>query len=157
MSEPIRVIATGGTIDDRSADAVTGKSVFGETNVPTMLQEVHSVNGIVFDDLMRKDSSDITDEDRRIILERCRSCPEKRIVITHGTNAMVETAKVLGENIRDKTVVLVGAFVPYTKAGSDAVSNLGHAITVAGQLPAGVYVAMNGRIFPWTDVRKNRI
>lgn len=157
MEEPIvRLLATGGTIDEDYSDSTTGRSLFTQSHVPKMLVEAGITNGIIFDALFMKDSSAITDEDRERILERCVSCPEKRIVITHGTNTMVETAKALGPKISNKTVVLVGAFVPYVKEGSDAVRNLKYAVEKVQLLPSGVYIAMNGKVFPWNDVRKNK-
>jgi L-asparaginase len=98
----------------------------------------------------------MTDADREIILEQCRNAPEYRIVITHGTDTMVETARALAANNRDKTIVLTGAMVPYKFGSSDGLFNLGSALAFAQTLPAGVYVAMNGRYFPADRVRKNR-
>ena len=152
----VRVIATGGTIDEDYSDPETGKSLFTQTRVPKMLIEAGITNVIVVETLFTKDSSDITDEERKQILERCISCPENRIVITHGTDTMLETAKILGKDILDKTIVLVGAFVPFVRGGSDAVPNLKFAVEEARQLPSGVYIAMNGKVFTWNNVRKNR-
>lgn len=152
----IRLIATGGTIDEEHTDSVTGKSLFTQSHVPEMLVEAGITNEIVFETPFMKDSSDITGEDRKQILERCLSCPEKRIVITHGTDTMAETAAVLGKKSTGKIIVLVGAFVPYVKEGSDAVPNLRFAVENVRQLPPGVYVAMNGKVFPWNNVRKNK-
>ncbi|MDO8552251.1 MAG: asparaginase domain-containing protein [bacterium] len=154
MDEIVRLLITGGTIDEDSADS-TGKSLFLQSHVPEMLEEASISSGVIVEKLMLKDSSDINEEDRKQILERCISCPEKRVVITHGTNTMVETATVLGRRIHNKTVVLVGAFIPYVRNGSDAVGNLKYAVEKARQLPHGVYVAMSGKAFPWDNVRKN--
>jgi len=98
----------------------------------------------------------MTDADRQIILENCRKSPEDKIVITHGTDTMVETARVLGEHIKDKTIVLTGAMVPYAFGSSDGLFNLGSALSFVQALPPGVYIAMNGRYFTWDHVRKNR-
>jgi L-asparaginase len=106
--------------------------------------------------LMMIDSLNMTDEDRQIILRQCRRAPESRIVITHGTDTMVETAGVLARGISDKTVVLTGAMIPYKFGSSDGLFNLGSALAFAQTLPPGVYVAMNGRYFAWNRVRKNR-
>ncbi|MEK7107487.1 MAG: asparaginase domain-containing protein [Patescibacteria group bacterium] len=152
----VRLIATGGTIDEDYSDSETGRSLFTQSHVPKMLVEAGITDGIIFDALFMKDSSAITGEDRERILERCVSCPERRIVITHGTNTMVETAKALGQKISNKTVVLVGAFAPYVEEGSDAVRNLKYAIEKAQQLPSGVYIAMNGKVFLWDNVKKNK-
>jgi L-asparaginase len=90
------------------------------------------------------------------VLESCRRAPEDRIVITHGTDTMIETAGVLGQAALPKTIVMTGAMVPYIFNNSDAVFNLGCAVTAVQVLPAGVWVTMNGRVFPWNSVRKNR-
>ena len=93
---------------------------------------------------------------RRRILRECLNAPEQHIVVTHGTDTMVETAQVLGPRIKDKTVILTGAMVPYKFGSSDGLFNLGSALSFAQCLPPGVYIAMNGRCFPWHNVRKNR-
>ncbi|OGG60882.1 hypothetical protein A3C86_00230 [Candidatus Kaiserbacteria bacterium RIFCSPHIGHO2_02_FULL_49_16] len=152
----VRVVATGGTIDEDNSDPATGKSLFTHSRVPEMLRDAGIASSVTFEVLLLKDSSDITEEERKQILERCLSCPEKRIVITHGTNEMIGTAAVLGRNISNKIVVFVGAFIPYAKEGSDAISNLKYAVEQARELSPGVYIAMNGRVFPWDDVRKNK-
>jgi L-asparaginase len=105
---------------------------------------------------MMIDSLQMTDIDRRVILERCAGAPEERIVITHGTDTMEATARVLGEKLSGKTVVLTGAMVPYTFGSSDGMFNLGTALAFVQTLTPGVYVAMNGRCFSWNQVRKNR-
>ena len=106
---------------------------------------------------MQKDSADLTEEDRNLILKHCKSSPEKQIVITHGTDTMTETAHFLGEsNIEDKTIVLVGSFVPFSQENSDAFYNLGFAMAAAQSLPPGVWIAMGGEAFEWNDVRKNK-
>jgi L-asparaginase len=102
------------------------------------------------------DSLDMHTSNRVRVLESCRRALEERIIITHGTDTMVETAAVLGEARLAKTVVLTGAMVPYIFNNSDAVFNLGCAVAAVQLLPHGVYVAMNGRIFGWESVRKNR-
>ncbi len=106
--------------------------------------------------LMMIDSLQMTDDDRQIVLDQCRKVPESRILITHGTDTMVRTAEVLGQGIADKTIVLTGAMIPYKFGSSDGLFNLGSALAFAQTLPAGVYVAMNGRHFAWNGVRKNR-
>ena len=98
----------------------------------------------------------MTDEDREKILQSCKDCEEDKIIITHGTDTMVETAQVLGKNIKDKTIVLVGAMIPYNQEKSDALFNLGCAVSAVQILPKGVYIAMNGKIFSWDNVRKNK-
>jgi L-asparaginase len=106
--------------------------------------------------LMLVDSLEMTDADRQIIVEQCRKCKEDRIVITHGTDTMEETARILGKSITDKTVILTGAMVPYKFGSSDGLFNLGSALAFAETLPHGIYIAMNGRCFMWDNVKKNK-
>jgi L-asparaginase len=106
--------------------------------------------------LMMMDSLDMTEKDRLTIAQHCISTPEKNIVITHGTDTMVETARVIARLVKDKTIVLVGAMVPYTFSSSDGFFNLGTAFAFVQTLPIGVYIAMNGRYFKWDNVRKNK-
>lgn len=111
----------------------------------------------IFEPLMQKDSADITDEDRQLILDRCIASPEDRMVVTHGTDTMTETARFLGQKgVGNKTVVLVGSFVPLSQANSDAFFNLGYGLSAAQLLPPGVWVAMNGEVFEWNKVQKNK-
>jgi L-asparaginase len=103
------------------------------------------------------DSLDMDDEGRAAIVARCRTAPERAIVVTHGTDTMVDTARALAESdLSGKTIVLTGAMVPYAFGSSDGLFNLGSALSFVQVLPQGVYVAMNGRHFPWDGVRKNR-
>jgi L-asparaginase len=106
--------------------------------------------------IMMIDSLEMTGADRQIILAHCRKAAEEKIVITHGTDTMVETAAVLGRGINDKTIVLTGAMVPYAFGSSDGLFNLGSALSFVQALPPGVYIAMNGRYFNWDNARKNR-
>jgi L-asparaginase len=106
--------------------------------------------------LMMMDSLDMTGDDRRAVVESCRACPEDRVVVTHGTDTMAETARALVAAGLDKTIVLTGAMIPYAFGSSDGLFNLGSALSFAQVLPAGVYVAMNGRCFAGDRVRKNR-
>ncbi len=103
-----------------------------------------------------KDSLDLVDADRQAVVERCRGCEEDRILITHGTDTMPETARALVAAGLPKTVVLTGAMVPYAFGSSDGLFNLGSALSFAQVLPPGVYVAMNGRWFAGDRVRKDR-
>jgi L-asparaginase len=103
-----------------------------------------------------KDSLEMTDGDRQAVVAACRGCPEERIVITHGTDTMVETARTLLAAATGKTIVLTGAMVPYAFGSSDGLFNLGSALSFAQVLPPGVYLAMNGRFFAGDRVRKNR-
>jgi L-asparaginase len=151
----IRILATGGTFD-KEYNELTGTLFFQDTHVEEMLKLGRCLLDAQVHALMMIDSLDMTDDDRHAILEHCRSAPESRIVITHGTDTMVETAAHLGRQIRDKTVVLTGAMVPYRFGSSDGMFNLGSALALVQTLPPGVYIAMNGRVYPWDRVRKNR-
>ncbi len=154
-SERIRILITGGTFD-KEYNELTGELYFKESHVPDMLRLGRCRLDIEVRTLMMIDSLQMTDEDRQLVLEHCARCGERRIVITHGTDTMEQTAALLGRNIVDKTVVLTGAMVPYTFGSSDGLFNLGTALAFVQTLPPGVYVAMNGRIFPWNSVHKNR-
>lgn len=153
----IRVLITGGTFD-KEYDELTGRLYFRDTHLPEMLERGRSGVEVEIEQLLMIDSLDMTQADRQRILACCRSAPEERIVITHGTDTMVETAGVLARGLSGsgKTVVLTGAMVPYAFGSSDGLFNLGSALSFAQVLPEGVYVAMNGRYFAWNDVRKNR-
>jgi L-asparaginase len=151
----IRIFITGGTFD-KSYDEIAGKLDFKDTHVPEMLRLGRCRLTVEVRTLMMLDSLELTDVDRQLILQSCRSAAEERIVITHGTDTMTDTARVLGEAALAKTIVLTGAMVPYAFGSSDGLFNLGSALSFAQALPRGVYVAMNGRCFAWDDVVKNR-
>ena len=151
----IRVFITGGTFD-KEYDEIHGRLYFKDTHVHEMLRLGRCRVEVAVRTLMMVDSLEMTDADRALILENCRQAPEERIVVTHGTDTMVETARLLGEQLRGKTVVLTGAMIPYAFGSSDGLFNLGSALSFAQSLPHGVYVAMNGRCFAWDDVAKNR-
>ncbi len=155
MTPAIRIIITGGTFD-KAYDAIRGFLTFKDTHLPEILGFVRCSVPIQLELNQLIDSLDMQIANRLSILESCRRAPEDRIVVTHGTDTMVETAKVLGEAGLAKTIVLTGAMVPYIFNNSDAVFNLGCAITAVQLLPPGVSIAMNGRVFPWNQVRKNR-
>ena len=151
----IRVFVTGGTFD-KKYDELRGTLEFEETHVPEMLALGRCQADVSVRTLMMVDSLDMTDEDRDIIVDHSRRCSEDHIVITHGTDTMVETARALAARVSDKTIVLTGAMVPYAFGSSDGLFNLGSALSFAQVLPPGVYIAMNGRYFRWDNVRKNR-
>ncbi len=152
---PIRVFATGGTFD-KEYDELRGTLDFQETHLPEMLRLGRCHLDVSVRTLMMVDSLDMTDEDRATIVDHCRRCEETQIVITHGTDTMVDTARALAQGLSEKTIVLTGAMVPYAFGSSDGLFNLGSALSFVQVLPPGVYVAMNGRCFPWHNVRKNR-
>ena len=154
MMDDLRILVTGGTID-KEHDPVTEGLVFaGRSFIPDMLS-VCRVPDTKYDVLMLKDSFDITDQDRDAMIDAINSCPEKNIIITHGTSTMPETALYLQKNIHNKTVVLTGAMRPFSLFMSDAGFNLGSAISAVQLLTNGVYVTMNGQIFEAGTVRKN--
>lgn len=153
--EPIRILVTGGTFD-KEYNELTGELFFHDTHAPDMLKLGRCLLDVRIETLMMIDSLQMTAADRRRILDRCLQAPETRIVVTHGTDTMEQTAAVLGPAVHGKTIVLTGAMVPYTFGSSDGMFNLGTALAFVQSLGAGVYVAMNGRALAWDSVRKNR-
>jgi len=154
--EQIRLLVTGGTID-KSYCPVEGQLSFSRTHVLAMLKQARvTLPEEKIQTLLLKDSLDLTEADREVICQAAIAAPETKLIITHGTDTMVQTAERLAAKQPAKTVVLVGAMVPYTFSNSDGLFNLGLAFGAAQLLPAGVFVAMNGRIFPWHVVRKNK-
>jgi L-asparaginase len=154
----IRIFVTGGTFD-KQYNELTGALAFAETHLPEMLRLGRCRLDVAITTLMMIDSLDMTDADRTLIVDRCRQAGESRILITHGTDTMVETGCALAAAFPEtsgRTVVLTGAMIPYAFGSSDGLFNLGSALSFAQVLPAGVYVAMNGRYFRWDKVRKNR-
>ena len=151
----IRIFVTGGTFD-KTYDEIRGGLSFGDTHLTEMLRLGRSRVDVAVRTLMMVDSLDMTDADRELIVRNCLHCPESRIVITHGTDTMVETARALAAGVQGKTVVLTGAMIPYAFGSSDGLFNLGSALSLAQVLPPGVYIAMNGQHFSWDRVRKNR-
>jgi len=151
----IRIFITGGTFD-KEYNELDGRLYFKDTHLPEMLKLGRCKVNVDIRTLMLVDSLEMTDADRQLIADQCRKAKEHRIVITHGTDTMEETARTLGKSVTDKTIVLTGAMVPYKFGSSDGLFNLGSALAFAQTLPTGVYVAMNGRYFAWDNVRKNR-
>lgn len=149
------IIATGGTFD-KHYDPLTGALSFADSHLPQALQRARLGAEVRLQQLPPLDSLDMQDADRLRILDACRAAPENQLVIIHGTDTMTDTARVLGSAGLTRTVILTGAMVPYEIAGSDALFNLGFACGVAQTLPAGIYIAMNGTVFPWDKVQKNR-
>ncbi|MDO8508126.1 MAG: asparaginase domain-containing protein [Nanoarchaeota archaeon] len=151
----IKLITCGGTIDCENIDENNVYS-FKESYIPKMLKQSRCNADIEIKFLMAKDSLLMDEKDRQRVLEECKKSKEDRIIITHGTDTMVETAKTLGNEIKDKTIVLLGAMVPYNQKNSDALFNLGSGISAVQTLSKGVYIAMNGKIFDWDNVMKNK-
>ena len=151
----IRIFVTGGTFD-KTYDEIRGQLSFRDTHLPEMLRLGRSRADVAIRTLMMIDSLEMTDADRDAIVRNCQQCDEACIVITHGTDTMVETAAALARGVTGKTVVLTGAMIPYAFGSSDGLFNLGSALSLVRVLKPGVYIAMNGRHFEWDKVRKNR-
>jgi L-asparaginase len=151
----LRIIATGGTFD-KHYDPLTGELVFRDSVLPSALVRARITEAHVFEPLLALDSLDMNDAHRQQVLEACKRSHEDHIVVVHGTDTMRETAEVLGHAALAKTIVLTGAMVPYLIDDSDALFNLGFACAAATLCAHGVYIAMNGRVFAWNDVQKNR-
>jgi L-asparaginase len=150
----IRIFVTGGTFD-KTYDEIRGGLAFADTHLPEMLRLGRSRVDLSSRTLMMIDSLDMTDADRELVVRHCQQCEEERIVITHGTDTMAETAAALAAGVTQKTIVLTGAMIPYAFGSSDGLFNLGSALSFAQVLPHGVYIAMNGQHFAWDAVRKN--
>jgi L-asparaginase len=152
----IQIFVTGGTFD-KEYNYISGRLYFKDSNVPSMLERGRSMLDVDIRTLMMVDSLDMSETDRQIIVHNCKQCQHNMIVITHGTDTIVQTAAYLAnENIIGKTIVLTGAMIPYAfGTSSDGFFNLGSALAFVQTLPPDVYVAMNGRYFHWNEVRKN--
>ena len=160
----VRVLACGGTFDKRY-DPLTGQLVFEQTQLDAVVRRARVTVPVSIETVMLVDSLDMTEAHRARVLAACRAAQETALVITHGTDTMPETARTLGPHFGTasaapdggaKTLVLTGAMVPYAFSQSDALFNLGFAFACAQTLAPGVYIAMNGRVFAWDAVRKNR-
>jgi len=151
----IKIIVTGGTFD-KEYNELTGNLFFNATHVPEMLKLGRARLDTRIETVLMVDSLHMTKNDILMVLEECINAQEERILITHGTDKMVDTAQVLGPKILDKTVVLTGAMVPYAFGSSDGLFNLGSALAFVQTLPHGVYISMNGRYFNWYNVLKNK-
>jgi L-asparaginase len=151
----IRILVTGGTFD-KEYNERTGQLYFKDTHIAEMLNSGRSRVEVSIRTVMMVDSLEMTDSDRALIVQNCLQSNEERIVITHGTDTMTDTAAAIAGAVTGKTVVLTGAMIPYAFGSSDGLFNLGSALSFVQALPHGVYIAMNGRCFPWDRVRKNR-
>jgi L-asparaginase len=152
---PVRILITGGTFD-KEYDEITGKLYFKDTHMQEILDLGRSKLEVKIRTLMLLDSLEMTDHDRDVILDNCRRVSENQIVITHGTDTMTETGKVIANAKLEKTIVLTGAMIPYKFGSSDGLFNFGGALAFVQTLPHGVYIAMNGRYFDWNKVEKNK-
>ncbi len=151
----IRIFITGGTFD-KEYNELNGSLYFKDTHLPEMLKLGRSKVEVDIRTLMMIDSLEMTDDDRQLIVHQCKNTDENKIIITHGTDTMTDTAELLASAITDKTIVLTGAMIPYKFGSSDGLFNLGSAIAFVQTLPVGVYVAMNGQYFEAGTVRKNK-
>ena len=152
---PVRILITGGTFD-KEYDEITGKLYFKDTHMREILDLGRSKLEVKIRTLMLVDSLDMTNDDRDVILDNCRRVSENQIVITHGTDTMTETGKVIANAKLEKTIILTGAMIPYKFGASDGLFNLGSALTAVQTLTNGIYIAINGNIFKWDNVKKNR-
>lgn len=151
----IHIITTGGTIEGLEYDNEKNKPQYVSVQIKDFLKAANVSFEYVINDVFNKDSRLITNGDRNILVERIESVKTTKILITHGTITMAKTAKYLGKLNLDKTIVLVGSFILGNEKNTDAPFNLGFAICALQTLGRGVYVAMNGRIFDWSNVLKN--
>ena len=152
----IRLFITGGTFD-KEYNELNGQLYFKDTHLHDLLEMGRNKVAVEIRTLMMIDSLEMTAEDRSLIMHQCRHCEEDRIVITHGTDTMEATAKMLEKEIKNKTIILTGAMIPIKFGSSDGLFNLGSALAFAQALPPGIYVAMNGRYFNGNNVRKNKL
>lgn len=151
----LHIIATGGTFE-KHYDEIRGELVFDSSHIPAMMERARVLLSYTFEELSMLDSLDMQEQDRLNILNSCDETSSNRIVIVHGTDTMQDTAAVLGKAGLKKTIVLTGAMIPYEFDRSDAFFNLGFAVSAVQLLPVGVYILMNGQIFEWDKVTKNR-
>lgn len=151
----IQIFITGGTFD-KEYDEINGKLYFQDTHMREILKLGRAQIDVNIHKLMMIDSLDMTDSDRKLIVDNCKSVEEDQIIITHGTDTMTTTAKLLADRHLGKTIVLTGAMIPFKFGSSDGLFNLGAAIAFVQSLPRGVYIAMNGKCFNYDTVQKNK-
>jgi len=156
----MKIVITGGTLD-KQYNPLNGELIFNQSSVIDMLAQSRNTVKTDVETLMLKDSLEMSDEDRQSIANACNNSLDSQIIITHGTDTMVETAHAIANELAansptDKTIVLSGAMVPYQFKGSDALFNFGCAMSAVQILPAGIYITMNGQVFDYREVQKNR-
>ena len=154
-SMSIRIFITGGTFD-KEYNELTGQLYFKDTHLSDLLEMGRNRVPVKIRTLMMVDSLEMTEKDRELIAYQCEHCEEKNIIITHGTDTMTDTARLLATKISGKTIVLTGAMIPIKFGSSDGLFNLGSALAFAQTLAPGIYIAMNGRFFNWNNVKKNK-
>tara|TARA_B100001250_G_scaffold223068_1_gene191250 strand:- start:327 stop:812 length:486 start_codon:yes stop_codon:yes gene_type:complete len=150
----IKILITGGTFD-KEYDEITGSLYFKETHIRELLDLGRSRVSVKIKKLMLIDSLEMKNLHRELILRKCLQSKENKIIITHGTDTMVKTAKFIAQENLNKTIILTGAMIPYKFGSSDGLFNLGGAIAYVQSLENGVYIAMNGKCFKWNGVQKN--
>ena len=153
----IQILITGGTFD-KSYNHITGDLFFEKTHIPEMLERSKCRLNVDVKTLMMIDSLEMTKKDIEKIIDECKKTKSSRIVITHGTDTMVNTAEKIAEKIKNKTIVLTGAMIPYAfGSSSDGFFNLGSALSFVQTLENGVYIAINGQYFDFDKVEKNKL
>lgn len=156
MDKPVvRLFITGGSIDDIDYEKEDDAPIDKASYIPVLLRKSRVRLPYEYEILIQKDSRFITDQDRQLILDKCRECEEDKIIITHGSYTMAQTAKLLGPQHLPKTIVLFGSIIPVNKPESDALFNLGGAFMAVQTLPNGVYIVSNGKVFNWDNVQKD--
>ena len=151
---PIKIFVTGGTFD-KEYDEIKGQLYFNETHLPEILRLGRCTLEIDIQTLMMIDSLHMSIQDREDVVKECKGCENNQIIITHGTDTIVETAQMIAEAAIPKTIILTGAMIPYKFGSSDGLFNMGCALAFVQTLANGVYITMNGRNFVWNNVRKN--
>ena len=151
----IKIFATGGTFD-KEYNEINGELFFKKTHLSELLELGRSQLDVQIETLMMVDSLDMTIESKKLVVQKCKEEKTTRIIITHGTDTMVDTAKLLAKSIKNKTVILTGAMIPIKFGSSDGLFNLGSALSFIQVIDPGIYITMNGRYFKWDNVRKNK-
>ena len=151
----IRILITGGTIDNLEYDSEDKAPKDQQSLIPELLKKSRISLDYDIEEVIFKDSKFVNDNDKELIYQKCNNCKEDKIIITHGTMTMSKTARYIGQKKLEKTIILLGAEIPANKENSDALFNLGLAFSAVQLLPKGVYITMNGKIFSWDDVKKN--
>ena len=155
INKYIKIFATGGTFD-KEYNEINGKLFFKKTHLTELLELGRSQLNVKIETLMMIDSLEMTDDSKKYIVDKCKVEKTDRIIITHGTDTMVDTATLLAKSIKDKTIILTGAMIPIKFGSSDGLFNLGSALSFIQVIDSGVYITMNGRYFKWDNVKKNK-
>tara|TARA_B100001175_G_scaffold174631_1_gene148354 strand:- start:64 stop:567 length:504 start_codon:yes stop_codon:yes gene_type:complete len=155
INKYIKIFATGGTFD-KEYNEINGELFFKKTHLAELLDLGRSQLNVQIETLMMVDSLDMTDDSKKYIVNKCIKERSNHIIITHGTDTMVDTAALIAKEIKDKTIILTGAMIPIKFGSSDGLFNLGSALSFIQVIEPGVYITMNGRYFKWDNVRKNK-